>query len=285
VVVDDKGRDLTAYLDEEEKGKLTESQIEIKKNFEKALEKKILKALEQALGYGKVSVSVSAELDFSKTKRREELYDPDLTAVVSEQKKTERTTRVEPQGIPGTETNIPPPPPIPEATGQTITEKKETITNYEVSKREIYYEDESIKIKRVSVGVLVDKSVKIDPQKLEELIIASAGLDPQRGDRVSVVLTEFASAEQKELQVPQKLPPYAYAILGVASLVLLGLITFGILRLLRKRKREEEILVPTYPPALSVEEKKKSSYEEFLELVQKEPKKAAIVIRNWLKEG
>jgi len=133
--------------------------------------------------------------------------------------------------------------------------------------------------------VLVDKSVKIDPQKLEELIIASAGLDPQRGDRVSVVLTEFASAEQKELQVPQKLPPYAYAILGVASLVLLGLITFGILRLLRKRKREEEILAPTYPTALPVEEKKKSSYEEFLELVQKEPKKAAIVIRNWLKEG
>jgi len=131
----------------------------------------------------------------------------------------------------------------------------------------------------------VDKSVKIDPQKLEELIIASAGLDPQRGDRVSVVLTEFASAEQTERRVPQKIPPYAYAILGVVSLVLLGLITFGILRLLRKRKREEEILVPTYPPALSVEEKKKSSYEEFLELVQKEPKKAAIVIRNWLKEG
>ena len=285
VVIDDRGRDLTAYLDEEEEGKLTKDQLEIKRRFERELEKKILRVLEQAIGYGRVSVSVSAELDFSRMKKKEELYDPDLTAVVSEQKKKERTTKIQPQGIPGTQANVPP------AQGrnfteQTLTEKKETITNYEVSKREIYYEDESIKIKRISVGVLVDKSANIDPKKLEELIVASAGLDPKRGDRVSVVLTEFATAKPAKKPAPKKVPLYLYVVLGLASLVFLGLITFGILRLLKRKKKEEEIPVPpTYAVAPPTEEVKKSPYEEFVELVQKEPKKAAIVLKNWLKEG
>ncbi len=283
VVVDDKGRDLTAYLEEEGGEKLTADQLEIKKKFERELERKVLRVLEQALGYGKVSVSVSAELDFSRMKRKEELYDPDLTAVVSEQKKKERTTRIQPQGVPGTQANVPP------AQGrefaeQTLTERKETIRNYEVSKREIYYEDESIKIKRISVGVLVDKNVQIDPKKLEELIVASAGLDPKRGDKVSVVLTEFAVVKPTEKLAPKKVPLYLYIVLGIASLVFLGLITLGILRLLKKRKGEE-VPVPTYPTVPPVEEVKKTPYEEFIELVQKEPKKAATVLKNWLKEG
>ena len=283
VVVDDKGRDLTAYLEEEKESNLTKDQLEIKRRFERDLERKILRVLEQALGYGKVSVSVSAELDFSKMKKREELYDPDLTAVVSEQKKKEKVRKILPQGIPGTQSNVPP------AQGrnfteQTLTERKETITNYEVSKREIYYEDTGIKIKRISVGVLVDKSVRIDPKELRDLIIASAGLDPKRGDKVSVVFTEFATAKSAPRPAPKGVPLSAYIALALATLIFLGLITYGILRLLRKKK-EEEVPVPAYPAIPPVEEEKKSPYEEFVELVQKEPKKAAIVLRNWLKEG
>ena len=284
VIVDDKGRDLTAYLEEEESSSnLTKNQLEIKRKFEKDLEKKIKRILEEALGYGKVSVSVSAELDFSKMKKREELYDPDMTAVVSEHKKKEKTTKVLPQGIPGTEANVPP------AEGrnfteQTLTEKKEKITNYEVSKREIYYEDETVKIKRISVGVLVDQSVNIDPKKLEELIIASAGLDPKRGDKVSVMLTKFSAAAPLE-KPPKKVPLYIYILLGLASLVFLSLITFGIIRLIKKRKEEEVAPVPTYPTPPPIEEVKKSPYEEFIELAQKEPKKAAIILKSWLKEG
>ncbi len=284
VVVDDKGRDLTAYLEEESSGEaLSKDQLQIKQRFERELERKILRTLEQALGYGKVSVSVSAELDFSKMKKKEELYDPDLTAVVSEQKKKERTRKIQPQGIPGTQANVPP------AQGrnfteQTITERKETITNYEVSKREIYYEDTGIKIKRISVGVLVDKSVNIDPKKLEDLIIASAGLDPKRGDRVSVVFTEFATLKAAKKPVQKGIPLYLYVILGIVSLVFLALITFGILRLM-KRRRREEIPAPAYPTIPPVEEVKKSPYEEFMELVRKEPRKAATVLKSWLKEG
>ncbi len=279
VVIDDRGRDLTAYLEEGEE-KLKSIQLKIKREFEKELERKIQRTLESIAGYGKVRVSVSADLDFSSMKKREELYDPDLTAVVSEHKKKERVVSQEARGIPGTEANVPPA--RGREGGQVITERKESITNYEVSKREIYYEDDTIKIKRISVGVLIDKSVEVDPKALKELIVASAGLNPERGDRVSVLAVPFAVQPQvppEEKEVPLRL----YAVLGLVSLVILLLVLFGLYKLLKKKPAPQP--VPTVIPPSVEEVKEKSSYEEFMEIAKKEPDRVALVVKRWLKES
>ena len=276
VVIDDKGRDLTAYLEEE--NVLLERQLKIKRDFEKSLEKKILKALEGIVGFGRVRVSVSAELDFSKTKKKEELYDPDLTAVVSEQRRKEKITQTVPRGIPGTQANVPPATGAHEG-GQVLTERKESITNYEVSKRELYYEDETIKVKRISVGVIIDKDVEVDAEKLKDLIVASAGLNPKRGDRISIlkapIITKPPTVIEKEA-----VPAYLPLIILAFSLLLLLIIAFGIFRFLRKK--------PATPPPTAVppvEVVKKKPYEELIEIARKEPEKVAVVLKRWLREA
>ena len=281
VVVDDKGRDLSAYLDEE--FKTNASQLKVKREFEKSLEKKLQRTLEEVFGYGKVKVNVSAELDFSSMKKREELYDPDLVAVVSEQKKKEKTTSIKPRGIPGTQANVPP------ATGrqageELVTERKESITNYEVSKREIYYEDKTIKIKRISVGVIIDKDIKVNTEELKNLIVASAGLDPDRGDRVSIVSVSFAKPPVMEKK--PKVPIYVYAAIALIGLVILGLVIFGLVKLLRRKPPAPAPTpaVPGVPPAVE-EVRKKTPYEELLEVAKQEPEKVAMVLKKWLKEG
>lgn len=281
VVVDDKGRDLTAYLDEE--FKTNASQLKVKREFEKSLERKLQKTLEEVFDYGKVKVNVSAELDFSSMKKREELYDPDLTAVVSEQKKKERTTSTRAQGIPGTQANIPP------ATGrqgggELITERKESITNYEVSKREIYFEDKTIKVKRISVGLVIDKDVKVNTEELKNLIIASAGLDPKRGDQVSIVSVPFV--KPTVVAEKPKVPTYVYVAVALVSLVILGLVAFGLVKLLRRRPPAPTPApaVPGVPPTVE-EVRKKTPYEELLEIAKQEPEKVAMVLKKWLKEG
>ncbi|GAB6066292.1 flagellar basal-body MS-ring/collar protein FliF [Aquifex pyrophilus] len=280
VVIDDKGRDLTAFL-EEENGRIQTLQLKIKREFEKNLERKIQRTLESVLGYGKAKVNVSAELDFSSMKKREELYDPDLVAVVSEQKKKERSVRRQPEGIPGTQANVPP------ARGagtqeEVLTERKESITNYEVSKREIYYEDNTIKVKRISVGVIVDKDLEVNVEELKKLIMASAGLDPKRGDVISVVSLPFAKAPIPVEKRPE-VPLYVYLLVGGVALVTLLLIAYGLFRLLRRRAPAP---VPTPASGIpTVEEvRKKSPYEELLEVAKSEPERVALVIRKWLKE-
>jgi len=174
IVIDDRGRNLTAAL--EEKREIPSRQLKIRREFERELENKIQSALEAALGYGNVKVRVSAELDFRKVQKREEIYDPDMTAVVSEQKRKERTTGVPAGGVPGAAANIPPGTGAVQGQGGVITEKKETITNYEVSKKEVVEVNPTLRIQRLSVGVIINGSPEdVDVKKVESIVSAAAG--------------------------------------------------------------------------------------------------------------
>ena len=120
VVVDNLGRDLTALLEEEEP--IRDKELKLKLEFEKRLEREVQKALEDVLGYGAVRVKVSADLDLTKREQKEEVYDPDMTAVVSQQKKKERTMGGGVAGVPGAQANIPPGAGAVAGGGQVITE-------------------------------------------------------------------------------------------------------------------------------------------------------------------
>ncbi len=293
VVVDDKGRDLTALLDEES-AKVGERELKLKLEFERSLEKKIQTALESALGYGKVKVKVSADLDFSKVKQKEELYDPDMTAVVSQQKKKERTQSTGPAGVPGAQANIPPGAGL-GAGGQLISEKSETITNYEVSKRETYTEGPDFKVKRLSVGVMLDANLKdVDINKIRNIVIASAGVDLQRGDVVSVEALPF-----KAVALPEEKPPYIdYIKYGLLGILALG--TFMVLFiLLRKMKRKPPPLpapVVTQPPPpmealeevkgieeIRLKAKEMVTVEAVAKVSKQDPEKVARIIKSWLR--
>ncbi len=290
VVIDDRGRNLTALLDEERE-EISSRQIKIRREFERSLEKKIQTALEDVLGYGNVKVRISADLEFTKVKKREEIYDPDMTAVVSEQKKKEKTIGAQTGGVPGAAANIPPATGAVQGPGGTVIERKETITNYEVSKKEILTLDPTLRIKRISVGVIVNSEVEgVDPERIKEIVSAAVGVDPKRGDTISVVAVPF-----RRVEIPPAPPPppvwMRYIVPAIVGLVISLLMIFGILRILRKK----EVPPPTPAPAEEVptivgaevlreRARELEVVKTVTEVARKEPKKVAALIKTWLRE-
>ncbi|MCS6957490.1 MAG: flagellar basal-body MS-ring/collar protein FliF [Aquificaceae bacterium] len=287
VVVDDKGRDLTALLEED----IRDKELKLKSEYEKRLEKEVQRALEEVLGYGSVRVKVSAELDFTRREQREEIYDPDMTAVVSQQKKKERSTSGGVAGIPGTQANIPPATGAIAGAGQVLTEKSETITNYEVSKKEVYSVDPLIKVKRLSIGVMVDANIKnLDLEKIKRVVTASAGINPQRGDVITVESIAF------QRPAPEKATPDYEKYIKLALIALFALVSAIVLLItLRRLIRKKE--VPTMPmvvgpPSVEIMEgaeeirlkaEKVEAVETIVKVAKEEPEKVAKIIKGWLR--
>lgn len=293
VVIDDKGRNLTSILEEKGEEAVSSKQLSVKREVEKDLEKKIQTALEEALGYGNVKVRVSVELDFSKVQKKEEIYDPDMTAVVSEQKRKERTTGTPVGGVPGAEANIPPGTGAVIGQSGVIAEKSETITNYEVSKREVVSVDPTMRIKRLSIGVIVNKELKdVDEESVRKIVSAAAGIDPNRGDTISVVAMPFKKVEVGPPEVPQP-PLWSRLAPLVVGSVLALLFLFGLLRFLRRKPTVLPVPapvpaegIPTIAGAEILREKAKELeiVKTVAEVARKEPKKVAALIRTWLRE-
>lgn len=289
VVVDNLGRDLTALLDEEET--ISNKELKLKLEFERRLEKEIQKALEDVLGPGSVRVKVSADLDFTKREQKEEVYDPDMTAIVSQQKKKERTMGGGMGGVPGAQANIPPGTGAVVGTEQVITEKSETITNYEVSKKEVYTVDPLIKVKRLSVGVVVDANIKnLDMEKVRRIVVASAGINPQRGDTITVEAMPF-QRPVTEKPAPDYEKYIKLALLASVVLAFIG----GMLIVLKRLLRRKEVAplptpqgVPTFEVIEGAEEirmkaEKVEAIEAIVKAAMEDPEKVAKILRRWLR--
>jgi len=289
VVVDDKGRDLTAQMEEQEL--IKDIELRLKAEFEKNLERKIQKTLEEALGFGTVKVRVSADIDFTKREQREEIYDPEMTAIVSQQKKKERVLGGAVGGVPGAGANIPPGVGAVQGMENVISERSETITNYEVSKKEIYTQEPTIKVRKLNVGVLVDSNLQdLDLEKIRQLVQASAGIDPNRGDVLSVVSVPFKKPEVEK-------PPTDYVeYLKWIALLVLGLVFFiTVMMVLRKVSKKPAPPIPAPPPPvpeleevtgveeLRVKAKEIASIEAISKLAKEEPQKVAKIISSWLR--
>ncbi len=289
VVVDNLGRDLTALLDEEET--ISNKELKLKLEFERRLEKEIQKALEDVLGPGSVRVKVSADLDFTKREQKEEVYDPDMTAIVSQQKKKERTMGGGMGGVPGAQANIPPGAGAVAGGGQVITEKSETITNYEVSKKEVYTVDPFVKVKRLSVGVVVDANIKnIDTEKIKRIVTASAGINQQRGDIITVEAIPFQrstfekTTTEYEKYIKLALIAFLAIIFAIAMLILL--------RKLSKKKEITTLPPPTGVSGIEVVEsaeeirlkaEKVEAMEAIIKAAKEEPDKVAKILKKWLR--
>ena len=200
------------------------------------------------------------------------------------------------EGVPGTPSNIPPAPGVRPGGGENvITEKKESITNYEVSKKELRVIDPSMKIKRISVGVILNgKPEEVNVEQVKSIVSAAAGLDPKRGDTISVAAIPFKKPEVVEEKPPY--PPYLkFVVPAVAGVILLLLVFFGMRRL---KKPPPEVVVEGAPAGVEGAEeafeitgaevlREKAKELEIIktisEIAKEEPKKVAGVLKAWLR--
>ena len=195
----------------------------LKLKFEQREVSKLEEMISGIVGYGKVRVNVSADLDFDVVSRNSETYDPEgqvvrSTQSISEDEKDGSGSNTQTVTV---QNNLPG---LPDsggagAGGGSSSNRTEEITNYEISRTVEQVVSESGEVRKLSVAVLVDGYYEETPiedpeteegdeleiervyrprtqeelDKIADLVKASIGFDETRGDTVEVVNMQFAN--------------------------------------------------------------------------------------------
>jgi len=176
VTLVDQAGSLLNSPDESAEAAATTRQFEYTRKLEESYQRRIIELLEPIVGPGRVRATVTADLDFTLTEETRENYDPQKTAVRSEQTSSDtRKSGDGAEGIPGALSNQPPgtagapvlpgaaPTPGSPANGQSVSaaagptsSSSRSTRNFEVDRTLSYVKQPSGNLKRLSVGVVFD---------------------------------------------------------------------------------------------------------------------------------
>src|ERR1700726_4795126 len=232
VTLVDQAGSLLNSPDESAEAAASSRQFEHTRKLEESYQRRIIDLLEPIVGPGRVRATVTADLDFTQTEETRENYDPQKTAVRSEQTSSDvRKNTDGAEGIPGALSNQPPgtsgAPVIPGAatpgnpaaapgaataataatTGPSSSAQRST-RNFEVDRTLSYVKQPVGILKRLNVGVALDDWQKIDAdgkvttapmsdtdiKRFSQLVRESIGLKEDRGDKLNVLNQAFKSA-------------------------------------------------------------------------------------------
>jgi flagellar M-ring protein FliF len=223
-LVDQAGSLLNAP-DESAEAAASTRQFEYTRKLEESYQRRIVELLEPLVGPGRVRATVTADLDFTVSESTHENYDPQKTAIRSEQTSQEsRKGGDGAEGIPGALSNQPPgtsgapiipgaatpgnPGPAGQATaasgGPSSTAQRST-RNFEVDRVLSYTKNPVGTLRRLNVGVVLDDWQKVDAtgkvtsspmtdtdiQRFSQLVKESIGLKDDRGDQINVMNQAF----------------------------------------------------------------------------------------------
>jgi flagellar M-ring protein FliF len=268
-VVDHKGRLLNSK-DTGEDISLTSKQFDYKKNIEEHLRERIENILTPLLGAEGMRAQISADVDFTVTEKTQEMFNPDLPALRSEQTQEDNSNLSKVQGVPGALSNQPPPTGVaPEvASGQekqtnaeSGSNSKSATRNYELDKTITHTRLATGALRRLSVAVVVDdKHIVIEgnaaqqPYSQEELnqmrdlVKQAVGYDSSRGDQVTVTNVAFKAPEALEdMAEPFWEKPWFLDILklvlaaAVVMLLILKVLRPAFATLIGKDEKEEQL--------------------------------------------
>ncbi|MBC7341685.1 MAG: flagellar M-ring protein FliF [Clostridia bacterium] len=309
-VIDTRGEVLSdlilADLSSSSSSPSTGVQQELKRNFERDLEKRITQVLDQVLGPNKAAVMVSANLDFSQHEVTRIEYGPN-NVLRSEQVIQEQTTGAGPTGgIPGTPSNVGNYP-IPQTGGQQGSNRSQTTRNYEVTQNQDRIVYAPGRLQNLSASVVLDGA--LPPQtisQVQNLVAAAIGFQQARGDQINVTSIPFdRSWEQQQQQEMQQAAQdearrqalKRYITLGAIGLVALLLVVGTLIWLRRRSQAVPELAgaelagVPVAatgdvaPIELAPEQQKERDRQEKVrESIRKQPDQAAQLLRTWVAE-
>lgn len=197
--------------------------------------------LDQALGLGNSQVTVTAKIDFSRTEKTEEVFDPNGAVVRSEQTSQLKSGASSGSGAAGVASNI-------RKSRQgggnnSSSSQKDATTNYEISKTLVHTVEPTAKLEKLSVSVLVADHENTDEegqisykartvaelQNIEDIIRTAVGIEDDRGDQINVRSMPFKNKEIFKTDPNQKIETPAYQ--EYIPFVKYGLTALGILLL------------------------------------------------------
>ncbi len=201
---------------------LTSKQFEYKKNVEEHLMTRIENILSPLVGNG-MRAQISADVDFTQTDRTQEMFNPDLPALRSEQVSEQQNALPAAQGVPGALSNQPTPAgvapetlPAQNSSASSATasgsQSKSATKNYELDKTITRTRLAPALLRRLSVAVVLDDqhvtqadgTLKAQPyapediHRFTDLVKQAVGFDSSRGDQVTVTNVAFKLPEELE---------------------------------------------------------------------------------------
>ncbi len=227
-IVDQQGRLLSNFAEDRE-AVLASKQLDFTRSLEDQMVERVQRILEPIVGAGRFKAEVTADVDFTAVEQADEIYNPDLPAIRSEQRSEEQRTAGEAGGgIPGALSNQPPvngsapetvTPPAggpasaagaavgPNAAGQQAGNvRSQSTRNYELDRTLSYTRHQVGKLRRLSVAVVLNDRLSVNPEngqrsnapwdaktleRVTTLVRDAVGYDARRGDSVNVVNTAF----------------------------------------------------------------------------------------------
>ncbi len=294
-LVDQRGRLLNAQNSADDMS-LTSNQFDYKKRVEDHLIQRIENILTPLLGREGLRTQVTADIDFTVTERTQELFNPDLPALRSEQTAEEQNRTAPVQGVPGALSNQPPaagtaPEIITQPANQTgqpgetvqaaeaqspASASKTATRNYELDKTISHSRLASGVLRRLTVAVVIDNQHSLqedgspaskpfsdeDISRFSDLVKEAVGFDVSRGDRVTVSNVTFKS------EAIESLPPsplweqdwFTGLLKQAMAALVVVLLIFGVLRPVMKALVNKETLEKGKTPTQdSVKQKEKTS--------------------------
>ncbi|MGI6096694.1 MAG: flagellar basal-body MS-ring/collar protein FliF [Dethiobacteria bacterium] len=304
-IIDSSGAILYDFLEDEQlhfasSGQLKQ-QIEIRREFEKELEKQVTMMLERVFGSGRAIATVSADLDFDTLERTVITYDEHEPVarshqIIEENRDEEGAAEAEvgESNYPGYASVLP--------GGESSYEYREETENYEVGERVEHRIVAPGTIRRLSTAVVIDDGelTQGEIERVNELVASAIGFVPERGDVISVQGMPFDTSQQEAMenelaQLEERERQerfYRYALL--VGIALLGLIIFFFWR-----RRQQ----PADEPALAAEKADERMIPELEQIMiepeipprdekrqrvkviaEKDPEAAVYLLRTWLSE-
>ncbi|WP_417499898.1 flagellar basal-body MS-ring/collar protein FliF [Methylophaga sp.] len=211
---------------------MSDTQLEYTRKVEQIYIDRIENILSPIVGMNGVRAQVVADVDFTMSEQTHESYNPDMTAVRSEQlQEEERVGNGGPFGVPGALSNQPPgggvapEQAVPEegadeaATTTTApgSSRKSTTRNFELDRTISHTRMAPGNVRKLSVAVLVDERRTVDAEgnvtsvplsesemtRINALVMDAIGFSKARGDSLNVVNAPFMAPETVEA-LPEK---------------------------------------------------------------------------------
>jgi flagellar M-ring protein FliF len=222
-IVDQRGNLLTQP--ERETGiAMSDSQLEYTQKVEQLYISRIENILSPIVGMSGVRAQVVADIDFTMTEHTQESFNPDMTALRSEQLREEaRVGSLGATGVPGALSNQPPgggvaPEEATDEEGNPVpatrpeSSSKSSTRNFELDRTISHTRAAPGEVRKLSVAVLVDERRSVNEEgvvtstpltesemtRINALVSEAIGFNQARGDSLNIVNAPFMAPETME---------------------------------------------------------------------------------------
>lgn len=293
-VIDMAGNVLSDVAAGSTQARAVKTQQDLRRAYERELERRITGVLAKILGPDKAVAMVSADFDFSERETVTTIAYGE-PVVLSEQSLTEQNSSGEAIGVPGTGANLVPTYPSGTAGGQGYS-RQEVTRNYQIGQRQEKVIKVPGRLKRLATSVVVDTQLnQAAIERIESVVASAIGYNAERGDEIQVASMAFDRSYQKkleaemvaaeakakkEVQREQIVTLIKQGMIGLAVLVFALLFIRWLGRIKLAVPKIEEVIPVHVGPQPKADER----YIQIKETAQKKPEEVADVIRIWLAE-